>query len=48
MLKIPWIAKRPNEEVLKDAEEKRQAITKFRNRPSTFIGHAVRVGGLNI
>lgn len=46
MLKIPWPVKRSNEEVLKEAEEKRQAGTKFRKRHSKFTEQVRRAGGL--
>lgn len=46
MLKIPWIAKRSHEEVLKEAEEERRAIIQTRRRQSSFVGSVTRAGGL--
>ena len=42
MMKISWTAKITNENVLKEANEKRRLITDLRKRQSKFIGHVLR------
>ena len=44
MLRVPWMAKRTNTDVLEKAQEKRCLLTKIRKRQSTFIGHIMRRG----
>src|ERR1700729_34138 len=46
MLKIPWTARKSNEEVLKEAEEIRRLITLIRKRQSKFVGHVWRRCGM--
>src|ERR1700729_2188618 len=46
MLKIPWTAKRINENVLNEAKEQRRIIARIRKRQSKFIGHILRNGKL--
>ena len=42
MLRIPWTAKKTNEEVLKEADTERSLINKIRKRQATFFGHVMR------
>ena len=44
MLKIPWTAKKTNEDVLREANSQRTIIKKIRARQMSFIGHAMRRG----
>ena len=46
MLKIPWTAKRSNEEVLKEVDQTRRIMDHFRKRQSSFFGHIMRRGKL--
>ena len=42
MLRIPWVAKKSNEKVLKEAHTKRSLMNKIRKRQATFFGHVMR------
>ena len=42
MLRIPWTARKTNEEVLVEANCKRQLMTNIRKRQARFIGHTMR------
>ena len=42
MMRIPWTAKKTNEEVLTEAQTKRQLVTKIRKRQAKFVGHVIR------
>lgn len=43
---MPLTVKRSKKEVLKEAEEERQTVTKFTKRQSKFIEHTMRADGL--
>ena len=38
MMRIPWTAKKTNEEVLTEAQTTRQLMTKIRKRQAKFVG----------
>ena len=42
MLRIPWTAKRSNQEVLQQADTDRELIKQLKKRQLRFMGHAVR------
>ncbi|GFR67402.1 endonuclease-reverse transcriptase [Elysia marginata] len=42
MMRMPWIAKKPNDTVLSETKTKRALINKIRKRQATFIGHIMR------
>ncbi|GFO17385.1 retrovirus-related pol polyprotein line-1 [Plakobranchus ocellatus] len=42
MMKIPWTAKKTNEEVLTEAQTTRQLMNKIRKRQAKFVGHVIR------
>ena len=42
MMRIPWTAKKTNEEVLTEAQTTRQLMTKIRKRQAKFVGHVIR------
>lgn len=46
MMKIPWTARRTNEEVLEMVGERRQLIATVRGRQLKFFGHVMRKDGL--
>ncbi|GFR96371.1 hypothetical protein ElyMa_006296100 [Elysia marginata] len=46
MLRIPWTAKKTNEEVLNETETTRSLINRIRKRQATFVGHIKRREGL--
>ena len=46
MLRIPWTAKITNEECMRRAGETKNLVKKIRERQCTFIGHAMRRGGI--
>ena len=46
MLRIPWTARRTNEEVLRRAGVKRELMTMIRRRQIGFVGHILRSNGL--
>ena len=46
MLRIPWTARRTNEEVLRRAGVRRELMTVIRRRQIGFVGHVVRGDGL--
>ncbi|GFR85165.1 endonuclease-reverse transcriptase [Elysia marginata] len=46
MLRIPWTAKKTNEEVLNETETARSLINRIRKRQATFVGHIMRRDGL--
>ena len=46
MLKIPWTARRTNEEVLEMVGEKRHLLMEVRKRQLKFFGHIMRREGL--
>ena len=39
MMRIPWTAKKTNEEALTEAQTTRQLMTKIRKRQAKFVGH---------
>ncbi|GFR88741.1 hypothetical protein ElyMa_006107500 [Elysia marginata] len=41
-MRIPWIAKKPNDTVLIETKTKRALIIKIRKRQATFLGHIKR------
>ena len=42
MLRIPWTAKKTNQEVLKEAVTERSLLNRIRKRQATFFGHVMR------
>ena len=42
MLRIPWIARKTNEEVLNEAGETRKILITARRRQEKFFGHVMR------
>ena len=42
MLRIPWTAKKANQEVLKEAVTERSLLNRIRKRQATFFGHVMR------
>ena len=46
MMRIPWTAKKTNEKVLLEANEKRKLVLGIRKRQSLFVGHVLRKQGL--
>ena len=42
MLRIPWVEKKSNETVLREADTTRSLINKLRKRQATFFGHVMR------
>ena len=42
MMRIPWTAKKTNEEILTEAQTTRQLMTKIRKRQAKFVGHVIR------
>ena len=46
MLRIPWTARRTNEEVLGMAGTERVLMTTIRRRQLGYLGHAIRADGL--
>ncbi|KAK3784412.1 hypothetical protein RRG08_039413 [Elysia crispata] len=42
MMRIPWTAKKTNEEVLTEAQTTRQLMTKIQKRQAKFVGHVIR------
>ena len=42
LMRIPWTAKKTNEEVLTEAQTTRQLMTKIRKRQAKFVGHVIR------
>ena len=42
MMRIPWTAKKTNEEVLTEAQTTRQLMTKIRKRQAKFVGQVIR------
>ena len=46
MMRIPWTARKTNDDVLKEANAQRRIITQVRRRQSGMFGHIMRGGGL--
>ena len=46
MQRIPWTARKTNEQVLQETNEDRKLIREIRRRQSTFFGHVMRRNGL--
>ncbi|GFR63281.1 endonuclease-reverse transcriptase [Elysia marginata] len=46
MLRVPWTARKTNEEVLKETETTRSFINRIRRRQAKFVGHIMRREGL--
>ena len=46
MLRIPWTARRTNEEVLRRADVKRELLKMIRKRQIRFVGTILRGNGL--
>ena len=46
MLKISWIAKRTNVEVMEEAGLTRSLVNRIRKQQATFVGHMLRRKGL--
>ncbi|GFR70818.1 RNA-directed DNA polymerase from mobile element jockey [Elysia marginata] len=42
MMRIPWTAKKTNEEILTEAQTTRQLMTKIRKRQAKFVSHVIR------
>ncbi|GFR64325.1 RNA-directed DNA polymerase from mobile element jockey [Elysia marginata] len=42
MMRIPWSAKKTNEEISTEAQTTRQLMTKIRKRQTKFVGHVIR------
>ncbi|GFS18544.1 eukaryotic translation initiation factor 3 subunit F [Elysia marginata] len=42
MMRIPWTAKKTNEEILTKAQTTRRLMTKIRKRQAKFVGHVIR------
>ncbi|GFR62471.1 UDP-glucuronosyltransferase 2A1-like [Elysia marginata] len=42
MMRIPWTAKKTNEEILTEAQTTRQLMTKIQKRQAKFVGHVIR------
>ena len=42
MMRIPWTAKKTNEEFLTEAQTTRQLMIKIRKRQAKFVGHVIR------
>ena len=42
MMRIPWTAKKTNEEVLTEAQTTTQLMSKIRKRQAKFVGHVIR------
>ncbi|GFO39598.1 RNA-directed DNA polymerase from mobile element jockey [Plakobranchus ocellatus] len=46
MLRVPWTAKKTNERVLNEANERRSMVRTIRKRQAAFLGHVMRRGKL--
>ncbi|GFR73885.1 hypothetical protein ElyMa_003879900 [Elysia marginata] len=46
MLRVPWTAKKTNEEFLKETETTRSLMNRIRRRQAKFVGHIMRREGL--
>ncbi|GFN78636.1 endonuclease-reverse transcriptase [Plakobranchus ocellatus] len=46
MLRVPWTARKTNEEVLKETESTRSLMNRVRRRQAKFVGHIMRREGL--
>ncbi|GFR93784.1 eukaryotic translation initiation factor 3 subunit F [Elysia marginata] len=46
MLRVPWTARKTNEEVLKETETTRSVMNRIRRRQAKFVGHIMRREGL--
>ncbi|GFN76223.1 endonuclease-reverse transcriptase [Plakobranchus ocellatus] len=46
MLRVPWTARKTNEEVLKETESTRSLMNRIRRRQAKFVGHIMRREGL--
>ncbi|GFO05088.1 endonuclease-reverse transcriptase [Plakobranchus ocellatus] len=46
MLRVPWTARKTNEEVLKETESTRSLMSRIRRRQAKFVGHIMRREGL--
>ena len=46
VLRVPWTAKKTNEEVLREMETDRELMTTIRKRQLRFLGHIMRREGL--
>ena len=42
MMKMPWMTKKSNDTVLKEAHTSRALVNKIRTRQTTFFGHVMR------
>ncbi|GFS15870.1 endonuclease-reverse transcriptase [Elysia marginata] len=42
MLRVPWTARKTNEEVLKETETTRSLMNRIRRRQAKFVGHIMR------
>ena len=42
MLRIPWTAKKSNENVMREVKAKRELISNIRKKQSSFFGHVMR------
>jgi hypothetical protein len=45
-MRIPWTARKPNAEILIEANEQKHIIADMRRRKAKFIGHDLRKGKL--
>ena len=41
-MRVPWTAKKTNEEVLTKAQHTRKLMNKIRKRQAKFVGHVIR------
>ena len=48
MLRIPWTARKTNEEIMHEAQNTRQVMTNIRKRQAKFVGHVIRKNQLEI
>ena len=46
MMKISWVKKITNEDVLRKAQTERQLMKQIVERQCSFLGHVVRKGGI--
>ncbi|GFR98808.1 eukaryotic translation initiation factor 3 subunit F [Elysia marginata] len=46
MLRVPWTARKTNEEVLKDTETTMSLMNRIRRSQAKFVGHIMRREGL--
>ena len=46
MLRVPWTARKTNKEILEEADAQRGLMNKIRKRQTCFIGHVIRMEGL--